>query len=127
MSRVKAKDTGPELRVRQAAHALGYRFRLHQKQLPGSPDLVFRRLQSVIFVHGCFWHRHAGCSKSSSPASRQEFWAEKFARNVARDKRNLRQLRKEGWRVSIIWECETKEPRRLTAKLRRFLGGADMR
>jgi DNA mismatch endonuclease, patch repair protein len=124
MSCVKSENTAPELRVRKVAHALGYRFRLHQRHLLGSPDLVFARLRSVVFVHGCFWHRHPGCAKASMPASRQGFWTDKFARNVARDASVRRELRKAGWRVCVIWECETKKPSRLTGKLSRFLNGA---
>lgn len=111
MSRVRGKNTTPEVRVRKAAHALGLRFRLHQATLPGKPDLVFPRLQTALFVHGCFWHRHRNCHKATPPSS--EFWANKFATNVARDIRVTGQLKKQGWRVVTIWECETKDPERL--------------
>jgi DNA mismatch endonuclease (patch repair protein) len=121
MSRVKAKGTTPEMRVRRAAHALGFRFRLHQRKLPGSPDLVFPKLNSLIFVHGCFWHRHSNCSKASMPQTRQEFWNDKFQRNVARDALVQEKLQELGWRVLVIWECQTKEPRKLRSKLRNFL------
>lgn len=110
MSRVRAKDTTPELRVRKAAHALGLRFRLHRKDLPGSPDLVFPRHRTAIFVHGCFWHRHAGCSKASMPKTRADFWQTKFDANVERDARAIESLERLGWRVAIIWECEVKTP-----------------
>ena len=117
MSQVKAKDTSPEFRVRRKAHAMGLRFRLHRKDLPGTPDLVFPKYRAVVFVHGCFWHRHEGCSKASMPKSRVGFWREKFARNVERAGRDTRKLQELGWSVSVIWECETKEP----AAVERFL------
>lgn len=109
MARVKSKDTSPEMRVRRAAHALGMRFRLHASHLPGRPDIVFPKYRTVVFVHGCFWHRHPGCRKSSSPQTRKEFWEDKFARNVARDASAQASLQKLGWRVIVIWECETKD------------------
>jgi DNA mismatch endonuclease, patch repair protein len=108
MSRVRGKDTTPEMRVRRAAHALGLRFRLHRKDLPGKPDLVFPKHRVALFVHGCFWHRHPACSKASMPKSRKEFWREKFDANVARDARAEAALEKMGWRVVKVWECETK-------------------
>lgn len=117
MSRVGGRNTAPEWRVRRAAHALGLRFRLHRRDLPGTPDLVFPRWRKVIFVHGCFWHRHVGCSKASTPKTRSSYWEEKFRQNVRRDKRNAASLRKAGWSVLIIWECETKHPENLRAKL----------
>lgn len=117
MSRVKPKDTLPEMRVRKIAHALGYRFRLHRRDLPGQPDLVFPRLKLVLFVHGCFWHRHLGCKKASTPKSKVEFWEKKFARNTARDAENIAALRQLGWQVNIIWECETKNSAKLREKI----------
>ena len=108
MSRVKAKHTSPELIVRRKAHALGLRFRLHRKDLPGTPDLIFPKYSTVVFVHGCFWHRHPGCPKAGMPKSRVRFWKEKFARNVKRARRDERQLNDLGWSVGVIWECETK-------------------
>lgn len=124
MSRVRGKDTTPELAVRRTAHALGYRFRLHRRDLPGTPDLVFPSRRAVIFVHGCFWHRHPFCRKASVPTSRVDFWNEKFDRNVSRDRRNVDELVQLGWRVLTIWECETHEKGRaaLTARLLSFLG-----
>lgn len=110
MSRVKSKDTTPELRVRKVAHALGLRFRLHRSDLPGRPDLVFPKYRTVIFVHGCFWHRHPGCSKASTPKTSTEMWQAKFKRNVERDAENIAQLSGLGWRTAVIWECETKSP-----------------
>lgn len=118
MSRVKPKNTRPEITVRKAAHALGYRFRLHRSDLPGRPDMVFPRLRLVIFVHGCFWHRHAGCKKATMPKSQIEFWHDKFERNVLRDADNVSQLERLGWKVEVIWECETKSPDALLSRLR---------
>ncbi len=129
MGRVRGKNTIPELVVRRTAHALGYRFRLHRKDLPGTPDLVFPGRMAVVFVHGCFWHRHQGCRKASVPGSRMEFWVEKFDRNVARDARNVDDLKCAGWRVLTIWECETKDKDRaaLAARLSAFLGPPTLR
>ncbi len=121
MAKVKGKDTGPELAVRRIAHALGFRFRLHRRDLPGSPDLVFPSRRAVVFVHGCFWHRHPGCAKASSPKTRKAFWTAKFAANVARDARVKRRLRRLGWRVLTVWECEASHPLRVAARLARFL------
>jgi DNA mismatch endonuclease (patch repair protein) len=117
MSQVKPKDTLPEIRVRKMAHSMGYRFRLHRKDLPGKPDIVFPRLKLVIFVHGCFWHRHTGCSKAGKPKSKVDFWEKKFDRNIARDAEAVALLEKMGWAVSIIWECETKSAPSLRARV----------
>jgi DNA mismatch endonuclease (patch repair protein) len=117
MSRVLGKHTSPEMRVRRAAHALGLRFRLHRKDLPGKPDLVFRKHGIVLFVHGCFWHRHPNCPKASTPKSRTEYWREKFASNCERDARAYTALAELGWKVEIIWECETKNREILTRRL----------
>ena len=121
MSRVRSKDTTPELRVRQMAHRVGLRFRLHRRELPGKPDLVFPRLRTVIFVHGCFWHRHPGCSKASTPKSRTEFWNSKFVQNERRDVENKKLLKRLGWQVITIWECETKTDQALKRALRPLL------
>lgn len=123
MSGVRTKHTGPELKVRRVAHGAGYRFALHRKDLPGKPDIVFPRFKSAVFVHGCFWHQHEGCSKSALPATRREFWAAKLSRNVVRDAENKRGLRRAGWRVLVIWECQTRECGALAKKLKRFLDG----
>lgn len=120
MSRVRGKHTKPEWIVRRAAHARGLRFRLHRKDLPGHPDLVFPKYRVALFVHGCFWHRHPGCAKASTPKSRTEFWQGKFDANVARDARGEAELRALGWRVLTIWECETKRPELLDATLRKI-------
>jgi DNA mismatch endonuclease (patch repair protein) len=118
MSRVKSKNTSPEMRVRREAHALGLRFRLHRGDLPGKPDIVFPRLRTALFVHGCFWHRHPGCPKASSPKTSADFWHRKFAANVDRDARVARELEALGWTVVTVWECETKKPEQLRTLLR---------
>lgn len=110
MRRVGGKHTAPELKVRQIAHRLGLRFRLHRRDLPGSPDIVFPRSKLVVFVHGCFWHRHEGCSRASTPATRTDFWMTKFAKNVDRDRRQVAENIAMGWRVLVIWECELRSP-----------------
>ncbi|MGH7015460.1 MAG: very short patch repair endonuclease [Caulobacteraceae bacterium] len=107
MSRVRQRDTGPELVVRRTLHALGFRYRLNVKGLPGSPDLVFHSRRLAVFVHGCFWHRHPHCRLTTTPKARAHFWAEKFEANQARDARDQAKLRESGWRVHVIWECET--------------------
>lgn len=121
MSRIRGVDTKPELFVRHALHALGYRFRIHVRELPGSPDLVFPRRRAVIFVHGCFWHRH-GCKKTYTPKTRQDFWQAKFTANVERDKRDRKLLDKEGWRVFAAWECEVESDETLLGRMAAFLG-----
>ncbi|WP_324187666.1 very short patch repair endonuclease [Sphingopyxis solisilvae] len=117
MSRVGSKNTSPEMRVRRLAHSMGLRFRLHRKDLPGNPDLAFPKYGAVLFVHGCFWHRHPGCRKASTPKSRTEFWDAKFVSNVKRDRRNEDALRAQGWRVFTIWECEAKSDEEIHAVL----------
>ena len=107
MSRIRGKDTKPELRVRSVLHAMGYRFRLHRKDLPGTPDIVLPRHWTVIMVHGCFWHRHPKCKYAYTPKSRKNFWTKKFSETMSRDKRNRIALEKGGWTVRVIWECET--------------------
>ena len=124
MARVRGRDTAPERAVRSAAHSLGYRFRLHRRNLPGTPDLTFPRLRKVIFVHGCFWHRHAGCGRTTTPKTRAAYWREKFERNVERDRRNSARLGALGWEVLVVWECETFDRTELLATLSRFLQGA---
>lgn len=105
MSGIRGRDTKPEMQVRQWLHGQGFRFRLHQKKLPGTPDIVLPRFGVVIFVHGCFWHRHAGCRYATTPATRAEFWQEKFAMNLRRDARDRAALIAQQWRVLVIWEC----------------------
>ncbi|MFZ0302359.1 MAG: DNA mismatch endonuclease Vsr [Terracidiphilus sp.] len=121
MSRIGSKDTAPELSVRKLLHALGYRFRLHRRDLPGTPDIALPSRKKVIFVNGCFWHAH-GCRIGRPPKSRQEFWLPKLQKNRAKDARNRRALRNLGWGVITVWQCQTKSQGRLTAKLRSFLG-----
>jgi DNA mismatch endonuclease (patch repair protein) len=122
MSRIRSKNTRPEMVVRRLLHRLGYRFRLHARELPGKPDVVFRRRRKAIQVHGCFWHRHAGCRDCSVPRSRQEYWLPKFAATVARDERTLTELRAIGWDVLIVWDCETGDLADLEKRLVGFLG-----
>jgi len=108
MAGIRGKDTRPELSLRKALHALGFRYRLHDKRLPGRPDLVFPKHHAVCFVHGCFWHRHPGCRYTTFPATRPDFWNAKFAATVARDERNRNQLIHAGWRVAVVWECSLR-------------------
>jgi DNA mismatch endonuclease (patch repair protein) len=105
MSKVRSKDTKPEMEVRRALHRAGFRFRLHRSDLPGTPDLVFPRYGLALFVHGCFWHRH-GCKRTSMPATNREFWAEKFRRTLERDRKALKELKESGWETAVIWECQ---------------------
>lgn len=121
MSRIRGKDTRPELRVRSALHRLGYRFRLNRRDLPGKPDIVLPRYQTVIFVHGCFWHRHPGCRFAYTPKSRVEFWQAKFERNVERHREVEEELTTLGWRVLVIWECETDSATGLLDRLTELL------
>ncbi|MBT9096583.1 very short patch repair endonuclease [Methylovulum psychrotolerans] len=109
MAAIRSKNTRPEQWVRSALHRQGFRFRLHSKTLPGSPDLVLRKYHAVVFINGCFWHQHEGCKGGHIPATRAEFWAQKFARNTARDQKVLYQLKVLGWRAAIVWECGLKK------------------
>ena len=124
MSLVRGRDTKPEMRVRQLTHALGYRYRLHRRSLPGKPDLVFGPRRKVIFVHGCFWHRHSdpSCKLARLPKSRRDFWLPKLEGNRARDERNKKKLTELGWDVLEIWECETADTKALAKKIKGFLG-----
>jgi DNA mismatch endonuclease (patch repair protein) len=119
MSRIRGKDTEPEKLVRSALHRAGYRFRLHSKQFPGRPDIMLPKHRTVVFVHGCFWHRHRGCRFAYTPKSRIAFWNAKFDGNVARDRRNARELRKLGWKVVTVWECEAGRPEKWLRRLPR--------
>lgn len=123
MSRVGAKDTQPEWRVRSLLHAMGYRYRLHARDLPGRPDIVFRKRRKVIFVHGCFWHRHddPACRLARLPKSRVDFWEAKLTGNAERDKRVVKVLESSGWQVLIVWECELRDSEHIENKLRHFL------
>ncbi|PCR97677.1 very short patch repair endonuclease [Pseudomonas fluorescens] len=122
MSRIKSQDTAPELAVRKVLYGMGYRYRLHCAAVPGKPDIVLKRFKAVIFVHGCFWHRHLGCKLSYMPKSREEFWLKKFEANVQRDEMVKKQLSDLGWKSLIIWECETKKSETIEHLLRGFLG-----
>jgi DNA mismatch endonuclease, patch repair protein len=108
MSRIKGRNTGPEIRLRSLLHRAGFRFRLHAKDLAGKPDIVLRKYRTAIFVHGCFWHRHGGCRNATTPSTMVEFWQEKFERNVERDRRNKAALETAGWTVITVWECDLK-------------------
>ena len=123
MSLVKSKNTGPELVVRKLAHSLGYRYRLYAAGLPGKPDLVFAKRKKVVFVHGCFWHRHAGCRRATTPATNLDYWLPKFERTIERDGQNIKELFSLGWSVLVVWECELKNTGDLANKLRAFLDG----
>ncbi|MDP2621388.1 MAG: very short patch repair endonuclease [Hyphomicrobiales bacterium] len=122
MSRIRSKDTTPEVRVRSAVHALGLRFRKHAADLPGKPDLANRSRKWAIFVHGCFWHSHEGCHLASKPKSNSAYWAPKLERNLDRDRQKIRELEALGYRVLLVWECETRNTETLKVRLRRFLG-----
>jgi DNA mismatch endonuclease (patch repair protein) len=122
MAGVRTKHTGIELIVRRLAHSLGYRYRLHRTGMPGTPDLIFPSRRKVIFVHGCFWHRHTQCAKGSIPKTRRDFWEAKLAKNVSRDQRVLRDLNVLGWQALVVWECELKDRDVLATRLRDFLG-----
>lgn len=121
MAGIKGKDTKPELVVRKLVHGMGFRYRLHRKDLPGSPDLVFPRLKKVIFVHGCFWHRHPGCRFAYTPKSNTRFWQDKLEGNVRRDALASAALDALGWEVLIVWECEVSDLSALTRKVNLFL------
>lgn len=123
MARIRSTDTVPEIVVRRLTHAMGYRYRLHDKKLPGKPDMVFARRRKVIFVHGCFWHRHSCRRGRSMPSTREAFWSAKFSANVKRDRQVRRRLRHEEWDVLVVWECQTKptKVRKLADRIARFL------
>jgi len=121
MARVRSKNTKPEIEVRSLLHKLGYRFRLHRKELPGKPDIVFKRRRKAIFVHGCFWHGH-GCRIGKLPKSNLEFWQDKIERNRKRDAEKRSELEKLGWSIDEVWQCEIKDNQKLTERLQKFLG-----
>ena len=118
MSAIKSKNTKPEIIVRKLLHSMGYRFRLHKKDLPGSPDIVLPKYKTVIFVHGCFWHRHNNCKFATTPKTRTEFWENKFKENIERDIKNQNKLKNLGWKSRIIWECEIKDKDAINQKLK---------
>ena len=121
MSRVRSKGSRPEMAVRRLLFSLGYRYRLHRKDLPGCPDIVFGKRRKVIFVHGCFWHRHQGCALARLPKSRLDFWIPKLEGNRTRDETNRGRLEDQGWQVLTVWECELGDAERLVGVMRRFL------
>ena len=121
MAKVGGRDTKPEMVVRRHLFSNGHRYRLHARDLPGRPDIVFRKRRKAIFVHGCFWHRHDGCRRSTVPKTRQAFWSDKFDRNKARDARNEEALSAIGWDILVVWECETKDTDALSARLSAFV------
>lgn len=121
MSQIRDRDTKPEMVVRSLVHRMGYRFRLHRKELPGKPDLVFPSRKKIIFVHGCFWHQHPRCRFATRPATRREFWAKKLDGNSERDRRVQRELQRLGWGVLVVWECQTKNLVQLESRLHEFL------
>ena len=121
MSRVSGKNTKPELVVRSLLHNMGYRFRLHRKDLPGKPDIILPKYQKVIFVHGCFWHGHTDCSRSNRPTTNKKFWREKLDKNIERDKESIHNLKKLGWTVLVIWTCEVNDTFKLKNKIFSFL------
>lgn len=121
MSRIRSTDTKPELIVRRLLTALGARYRLHRRDLPGKPDIVMAGRSLIIFVHGCFWHQHPGCREATMPSGNRAFWQAKLEGNTARDARHLRELKRAGWRVAVVWECETRDAAKLSRRLERLL------
>jgi len=121
MGRIRSKDTKPEKVVRSMLHKSGLRFRLHRKDLPGKPDIILPKFKTVIFVHGCFWHRHKGCQYSYTPKSRKEFWEKKFQDNITRDKKARKELEDLGWKIILIWECELKNIDSVQKKIKNYL------
>lgn len=119
MAAIRGRDTLPELAVRKILHRLGYRFRLHRRDLPGTPDIVLPKYQAVIFVHGCFWHRHPGCKFTTNPRTRSKFWEHKFRQNIDRDIRSQSAISSMGWQVIVVWECEVKDLEGLSSRLAR--------
>jgi len=121
MSEVKGKNTKPELIVRSLLHKMGYRFRLHRRDLPGNPDIVLPKYKKIIFVHGCFWHGHEECPRSRRPTSNEDFWNEKLNRTICRDKENISRLKGAGWSTFVVWTCQFKDMNLLKNKLKRFI------
>lgn len=121
MARIRSKNTSLELRVRRIVHGMGFRYRLHDRHLPGKPDLVFRKRRKAIFVHGCFWHRHAGCKRTRLPKTRLDYWIPKFRGNAERDARNQMALIEAGWQYFVAWECRISDEEQLRNELREFL------
>ena len=124
MAQVKSEDTTPEKIVRSALHRMGFRFRLHKKDLPGKPDIVLPKFKTVIFVNGCFWHRHPGCKRATMPASNTEYWEKKFSKTIERDAKTKQLLENLGWQVFVVWECELKNMTLLQDKIKKFLSNS---
>jgi DNA mismatch endonuclease (patch repair protein) len=122
MARIPSKNSTPEVLVRSIIHRMGFRFRLHCDDLPGTPDIVFRRLRKAVFVNGCFWHGHARCAKAALPKSNVAFWFDKIERNRQRDRRTIAALRRKGWQVLVVWQCSLRNRAAVENRLRRFLG-----
>lgn len=121
MSKIKGKDTRPEKVVRSLLHQMGYRFRLHRRDLPGNPDIVLPKHKKVIFVHGCFWHGHDGCPRAKRPSTNKKFWNEKLTKNIERDKKNQKELLKLGWQPLVVWQCQIKDLENLNEKIIHFI------
>lgn len=122
MSRILSKDTKPEKLVRSMLHSMGYRFRIHIKDLPGKPDVVLKKYNAIIFVHGCFWHLHDACREGRIPSTRKEYWSDKLLKNKARDEKHMRKLRRLGWKVMRVWECQVeKKPEKVMKRINKFL------
>ena len=121
MAKIRGRDTKPEIIVRRLLHHRGFRYRLHAKELPGKPDIVFRPRRKAVFVHGCFWHQHEGCRDGTLPKTRVDYWKRKFAQNRERDAAALAALGRMGWETIVVWECETRDPDAVLARLLRFL------
>ena len=117
MAAIKSKNTNPEIKVRKLLHSMGYRFRLHKKELPGSPDIVLKKYKTVVFVHGCFWHRHKECKYATNPKTREEFWNKKFLSNIERDIKVRERIKAAGWKSIVVWECELKDIQKLKKRL----------
>jgi len=125
MSRIRAKDTKPEMIVRRSLHKAGYRFSLYNKDLPGKPDILLRKYHAAVFVQGCFWHQHPGCRRCTKPKTNEAYWIPKLKRNVERFEHVCRQLNELGWNVVVVWECETKKPAELVSRIRQLVGKDD--
>lgn len=121
MSRIRSKNTSPERQVRSLLHRMGFRFRTHKNTLPGKPDIVLKKYRTAVFVHGCFWHRHKGCKDTTTPKSNTAFWKQKFASNIVRDQKHIRELRKSKWKVIVIWECELERPEKIVTRIRKAM------
>lgn len=126
MSRVSSKNTKPEMLVRRALHRLGFRYRLHRRDLPGRPDIVLSKYKTVIFVHGCFWHRHLECSRTTTPKTREAFWRSKFEANISRDRKAVEALEQAGWKVLVLWECEIAAGSAITELTDQLHGSIDV-